>query len=99
MFNQQICEILLKLLDRRQGFDPTFVVVVAQFILPNVRTIVPAILMECLLKVTPRCNLSLMLLILNGLEKMKGPWSRSLHNQVRWEFPHPCKIMVFFINF
>ena len=81
-FNHQLCEVLLKLLDRRQGYDPTFVVVVAQFILPNVRTIVPAILMDCLVNVIPRCNLSLMLLILSGLDRMKGPWSRSLHNQV-----------------
>ncbi|KAK7115473.1 FAST kinase domain-containing protein 1, mitochondrial-like [Littorina saxatilis] len=82
VFNQQMCEILLKLLDRRQGYDPTFVVVVSQFVLPNVRTIVPAVLLECLLNVIPRCSLSLMLLVLNGMQKMKGPWSRSLHNQI-----------------
>ncbi|KAL8559753.1 hypothetical protein ACOMHN_002286 [Nucella lapillus] len=81
-FNHQICEILLRLLDRRQGYDPTFVVVVAQFILPNIRTVIPAILMDCVMNIIPRCSLSLMLLILNGLDKMKGSWSRSLHNQV-----------------
>ncbi|XP_076470468.1 uncharacterized protein LOC143300581 [Babylonia areolata] len=81
-FNHQVCEILLRLLNRRQGYDPTFVVVVAQFILPNIRTIMPAILLDCLMNVIPRCNMSLMLLILNGVEKMKGSWSRSLHNQV-----------------
>lgn len=81
-FNQQLAEVLLKVLNHRQGFDPAFVVVASQFVLPSVHTVVPTILMECLLNAIPRCGLSLTLLVLNTLEKMKGPWSRSLHNQV-----------------
>nr|KAG5709046.1 hypothetical protein BaRGS_004685 [Batillaria attramentaria] len=81
-FNQQLTEILLKVLNHRQRFDVAFVVVSSQYILPNVSTVVPTILMECLLNVIPRCGLSLTLLVLHALEKMKGPWSRTLHNQI-----------------
>ncbi|XP_025116000.1 FAST kinase domain-containing protein 1, mitochondrial-like isoform X2 [Pomacea canaliculata] len=82
VFNQKIAEVLLKLLSSRQRFDSTFVIITACFVLPTVRTLIPNMLMECLSTILPRCNLSHTLLILSGLEKMKGPWLRSLHNQV-----------------
>ncbi|KAL8589915.1 hypothetical protein ACOMHN_024002 [Nucella lapillus] len=81
-FNHQLCSVLLKILDRHQGYDPTLIVVVAQFVLPNVRTVIPAVLMELLLYALPRCNLSFMLMTLTSLDKVGSPRSRSLHNQI-----------------
>ncbi|XP_076449755.1 FAST kinase domain-containing protein 1, mitochondrial-like [Babylonia areolata] len=81
-FNQKLCSFLLKNLTSHHGYDPTLVVVVAQFLLPSVRTIVPAVLMESLLYAIPRCNLSLMLMVLQSLDKIGSPRSRSLHNQM-----------------